>query len=82
MPTRLALAVRRSEPRMECYVAHLLSEDEDGPHELSIDMFPEDGRLRGLSRRRGWRDPLQRGRPAPISLTAERHSAALVTPPA
>jgi len=31
---------------MECYVAYLLGEDEDGPHELSIDMFPEDGRLR------------------------------------
>ena len=30
MPTRLALAVRRSEPRMECYVAYLLGEDEDG----------------------------------------------------
>jgi len=29
---------------MECYVAYLLGEDEDGPHELSIDMF-EDGRL-------------------------------------
>jgi hypothetical protein len=31
---------------MECYVANPLGEDEDGPHELSIDMFPEDGRLR------------------------------------
>ena len=30
---------------MECYVAYLLGKDEDGPHELSIDMFPEDGRL-------------------------------------
>jgi len=30
---------------MECYVANLLGEDEDGLHELSIDMFPEDGRL-------------------------------------
>ena len=27
------------------YVANLLSEDEDWLHELSIDMFPEDGRL-------------------------------------
>ena len=31
---------------MECYVAYLLGEDEDGPHELSIDMFPEDGHIR------------------------------------
>ena len=31
---------------MECYVAYLLDEDEDGPHELSIDMFPEDGHIR------------------------------------
>ena len=46
MPTRLALAVRQSEPRMECYVAYLLGKDEDGPHELSIDMLPEDGPLR------------------------------------
>ena len=45
MPSRLALAVRRSEPRMECYVANLLGEDEDWLYELSIDMFPEDGRL-------------------------------------
>ena len=45
MQTRLALAVRRSEPRMERYVANPLGEDEDGPHELSIDMFPEDGRF-------------------------------------
>jgi hypothetical protein len=30
---------------MECYVAYLLGEDEDGLHELSIDMLPEDGRL-------------------------------------
>ena len=35
------LAVRRSEPRMECYVANPLGEDEDGPHELSIDIFPK-----------------------------------------
>lgn len=28
------------------YVAELLGEDEDWLHELSIDMFPEDGRLR------------------------------------
>jgi len=27
------------------YVANLLGEDEDWLHELSIDMFPEDGRL-------------------------------------
>jgi hypothetical protein len=27
------------------YVAELLGEDEDWLHELSIDMFPEDGRL-------------------------------------
>ena len=27
------------------YVANLLAEDEDWLHELSIDMFPEDGRL-------------------------------------
>ena len=27
------------------YVANLLGEDEDGLFELSIDMFPEDGRL-------------------------------------
>ena len=27
------------------YVAELLGEDEDWVHELSIDMFPEDGRL-------------------------------------
>jgi hypothetical protein len=27
------------------YVARLLGEDEDWLHELSIDMFPEDGRL-------------------------------------
>jgi len=27
------------------YVANLLREDEDWLHELSIDMFPEDGRL-------------------------------------
>jgi len=30
---------------MECYVANLLGEDEDWLYELSIDMFPEDGRL-------------------------------------
>jgi len=30
----------------ECYVAYLFGEDKDGPHELSIDMFPEDGRFR------------------------------------
>jgi len=30
---------------MECYVANLLGEDEDWLHELSIDMFPEDGGL-------------------------------------
>jgi len=28
------------------YVAEILGEDEDWLHELSIDMFPEDGRLR------------------------------------
>ena len=28
------------------YVANMLGEDEDWLHELSIDMFPEDGRLR------------------------------------
>jgi hypothetical protein len=27
------------------YVAEMLGEDEDWLHELSIDMFPEDGRL-------------------------------------
>ena len=27
------------------YVANMLGEDEDWLHELSIDMFPEDGRL-------------------------------------
>ena len=27
------------------YVANLLGEDEDWLHELSVDMFPEDGRL-------------------------------------
>jgi hypothetical protein len=27
------------------YVANLLGEDEDWLHKLSIDMFPEDGRL-------------------------------------
>ena len=27
------------------YIANLLGEDEDWLHELSIDMFPEDGRL-------------------------------------
>jgi hypothetical protein len=27
------------------YVAEMLAEDEDWLHELSIDMFPEDGRL-------------------------------------
>ena len=27
------------------YVAEILREDEDWPHELSIDMFPEDGCL-------------------------------------
>jgi hypothetical protein len=31
------------------YVANLLDEDEDWLHELSIDMFPEDGRLRVYS---------------------------------
>ena len=31
---------------MEWQVASLLGEDEDGLHELSIDMFPEDGCLR------------------------------------
>jgi hypothetical protein len=30
------------------YVANLLGEDEDWLHQLSIDMFPEDGRLLGL----------------------------------
>jgi hypothetical protein len=28
-----------------CYVANLLGEDEDWLHQLSIDMFPEDGCL-------------------------------------
>lgn len=28
------------------YVAEMLGEDEEWLHELSIDMFPEDGRLR------------------------------------
>ena len=28
------------------YVAEILAEDEDWLHQLSIDMFPEDGRLR------------------------------------
>jgi hypothetical protein len=27
------------------YVAEMLGEDEDWPHELSVDMFPEDGCL-------------------------------------
>jgi len=67
---------------MECYVAHLLAENEDGPHELSIDMFPEDGRLRVCRVGEDGVNPLHRGRPSPISLTAERHSATLVIPPA
>src|SRR4051812_11870758 len=35
------------------YIANLLGEDEDWLHDLSIDMFPEDGLPLGLRRRRG-----------------------------
>ena len=44
------------------YVANLLGEDEDWLHQLSIDMFPEDGWPLGLRFRGGWRGRLYRGR--------------------
>ena len=44
------------------YVANLLGEDEDWLHELSIDMFPEDGRLCVYGVDEGWRDRLHRRR--------------------
>ena len=40
------------------YVANLLGEDEDWLHELSIDMFPEDGRRWVYGSRRGRRPRL------------------------
>jgi hypothetical protein len=42
------------------HVAQMLGEDEDWLHDLSIDMFPEDGRLYVYGIRRGWRDRLHR----------------------
>ena len=50
---------------MECYVAYLLGEDEDGPHELSIDMFPEDGRLRVCRVGEDGVTPFSEGAPPP-----------------
>jgi hypothetical protein len=40
------------------YVANMLGEDEDWLHDLSIDMFPEDGCLHVYGRRRRWCDCL------------------------
>jgi hypothetical protein len=44
------------------YVAEMLGEDEDWLHELSIDMFPEDGRLY-----------VERGKDDAVTAFTERH---------
>jgi hypothetical protein len=56
------------------YVAKILGEDEDWLHELSIDMFPEDGRLH-VERGKDDRNCLHRGRHRELETDHRRHAS-------
>src|SRR5215471_408469 len=57
------------------YVAEMLGEDEDWLHELSIDMFPEDGRLYVECGKVRCRNRLHRGRHRELETDHRRHAS-------